>query len=60
MNKKLSLLYDAAAIVLGALALDAGLVMFTIPNNIAPGGVSGLATALAQLLPVKIGVLLKQ
>ena len=57
MNKKLSLLYDAAAIVLGALALDAGLVMFTIPNNIAPGGVSGLATALAQLLPVKIGVL---
>lgn len=34
----------------------AGLVLFTIPNDIAPGGVSGLATALAYLSPVSVGV----
>ncbi len=34
----------------------AGLVLFTIPNDIAPGGVSGLATALAYLSPISVGV----
>ena len=49
-------LLDAAAIVLGTAAVAAGLAVFTIPNDIAPGGVSGLATALAQLLQHRIGV----
>ena len=58
MNEKVrQALYDAAAIVFGSFLLDAGLVMFTIPNDIAPGGISGLATALAQILPVPIGML---
>ncbi|QNL44340.1 YitT family protein [Oscillibacter hominis] len=58
MNEKTrQAVYDTAAILGGSMLLDAGLVIFTIPNNIAPGGVSGLATALAQLLPLSIGVL---
>jgi uncharacterized membrane-anchored protein YitT (DUF2179 family) len=34
-----------------------GMVIFTIPNNLAPGGVSGLATALAHVLPINVGFL---
>ena len=35
--------------LVGTAAVAAGLAVFTIPNDIAPGGVSGLATALAEL-----------
>lgn len=31
--------------------------MFTVPNHIAPGGTSGLGTALAVFIPLSIGVL---
>ena len=36
--------------------IAAGLVLFTIPNDIAPGGVSGLATALSYFTPVSVGL----
>ncbi|MDO4572608.1 MAG: YitT family protein [Clostridia bacterium] len=49
-------LIDALAIVAGSALLAAGLVLFTIPNDIAPGGVSGLATALAHITPVRVGL----
>lgn len=48
--------FDIVAIVLGSGLVAAGLVLFTIPNNIAPGGVSGLATALAHITPLSVGV----
>ena len=48
--------FDIVAIVLGSALVAAGLVLFTIPNNIAPGGVSGLATALAHITPLSVGV----
>ena len=47
---------DLAAVVTGSALVAAGLVLFTIPNDIAPGGVSGLATALASILPLSVGV----
>ena len=49
-------LLDAAAILLGTAAVAAGLAVFTIPNDIAPGGISGLATALADVFRGRIGV----
>ena len=49
-------LIDILAIVFGSALVAAGLVLFTIPNNIAPGGVSGLATALAHITPLSVGV----
>ena len=56
MNEKLNhALTDAFAIVLGSAAVAAGLVIFTIPNDIAPGGVTGLATALQSITPVTVG-----
>jgi uncharacterized membrane-anchored protein YitT (DUF2179 family) len=48
--------FDIVAIVFGSALVAAGLVLFTIPNNIAPGGVSGLATALAYVSPVTVGI----
>lgn len=47
---------DAVTVVIGAALVAAGLVMFTVPNNIAPGGVSGLATVLAHITPIGVGV----
>ncbi len=47
---------DILAFVLGSALVAAGLVLFTIPNDIAPGGVSGLATALAYISPVSVGI----
>lgn len=48
----LDLLYSVAGSALVALAV----AVFTVPNDIAPGGVSGLATALAYLTPISVGV----
>ena len=41
-------LIDVPVLLGGAGLVAFGLVMFTIPNDIAPGGVSGLATALCH------------
>jgi uncharacterized membrane-anchored protein YitT (DUF2179 family) len=48
--------FDILAMIFGSALVAAGLVLFTIPNNIAPGGVSGLATALAYITPVTVGI----
>ena len=48
---------DICYIFLGSGATAAGLVIFTIPNDIAPGGLSGLATALAYLTHLPVGAL---
>lgn len=48
----LDLLFALAGSGLVALAI----AVFTVPNDIAPGGVSGLATALAYLSPISVGV----
>lgn len=47
---------DVLAMLFGSALVAAGLVLFTIPNNIAPGGVSGLATALAHITPMRVGL----
>ena len=47
---------DIFLLVAGSALVAAGLVLFTIPNDIAPGGVSGLATALAFVSPVSVGI----
>ena len=54
--KHIRLLLDVIATVLGSFIVAAALVVFTIPNNIAPGGVSGLATALAHITPIPVSL----
>lgn len=56
MERK-TLLRDVALLIAGPLILALALVIFTIPNDIAPGGVSGLATALSAVLPIPVGML---
>ena len=50
-------LRDGVLLVLGSAVLALGLVVFTIPNNIAPGGVSGLSTALTEIIPLGVGLM---
>lgn len=40
--------------VLGSALVALSVSMFTVPNDIAPGGVSGLATALAHITPIRV------
>ncbi len=49
-------MWDAVSIIFGCMIMAFGMVMFTIPNNIAPGGLSGLATALSYLISETLGV----
>ncbi len=48
---------DLLAIVVGCFLLACGLDVFVIPNSISPGGVSGLAAAISELIPVSVGTL---
>lgn len=50
-----SIAVDAVAVVVGCALIALGLTLFTIPNDIAPGGVSGLATALAHVTSLSVG-----
>ena len=47
---------DLVFTVFGTALVGFALAMFTIPNDIAPGGVSGLATALAFVTPIRVSV----
>ena len=47
---------DLLFTVFGTALVGFALAMFTIPNDIAPGGVSGLATALAYITPIRVSV----
>ena len=49
---KKGLLLDALSIVVGCGLMAIGLDFFVIPNDISPGGVSGLSAALCELIPV--------
>ena len=54
INKKevaADLLYD----VVGCLIYAVGINLFTAPNHIAPGGLSGLATVIHSFVPIPIG-----
>ena len=50
------ILKDLLFVVIGSALVAASLSMFTVPNDIAPGGVSGLATALAHITPIRVSV----
>ena len=51
------LIRDYAMIVLGTLIAGYSFTAFFLPYDIAPGGVTGVSTILAQALPLTVGVL---
>lgn len=56
-KKKKLTFRDVALTLLGSFILALGIYLFTEPNQIAPGGVSGLATVINYLTGAPIGVL---
>ena len=59
-NNRLSakqVIYDLIFCIIGSALVGMALSVFTVPNNIAPGGVSGLATALAYVTGIHVSVL---
>ena len=48
-------IYDYAVIIIGAVIYAVSVVMFTAPNNIAPGGVTAIGTMLNFLFGTPIG-----
>ena len=47
---------DLLVSVIGSALVGISLSVFTVPNDIAPGGVSGLATALAFITPIRVSI----
>lgn len=54
--RKTDLFIDLLFTVIGSALVGSALAVFTIPNDIAPGGVSGLSTALAHISPVRVSI----
>lgn len=54
---KKAIFKDAIVIILGTAAAAVAFDVFVYPNNFSPGGVSGLADALSNLLPLSVGQL---
>ena len=49
------LAFDVGADIIGSVIYAIGISMFTEPNDIAPGGVTGLATVLHSITDIQIG-----
>lgn len=56
-NRTKTMLMDAVCILVGCALIALGLSVFTIPNRIAPGGISGVATAISHLFHIRVGTL---
>jgi uncharacterized membrane-anchored protein YitT (DUF2179 family) len=52
-----NIIMDIIYILLASFILTCALLIFTIPNNLVPGGVSGLSTVAAHLVPYKVGTI---
>ena len=50
------LVLDILFSIAGSAVVGFALAIFTVPNDIAPGGFSGLATALAAIMPLSVGI----
>jgi len=51
-----TLFIDILFMAVGCAMLGLSLALFTVPNHIAPGGVSGLSTALAYISPLRVSL----
>lgn len=59
MNQKVrDIVLDIIVMVVGAVLMSISMAMFTVPNNMVPGGITGLSIALASILPFKVGHLI--
>ena len=57
LTHKGSIVRKIFVILISCAVMGLGMNLFTVPNNLAPGGIAGLATALAQIIPLSIGTI---
>ncbi len=58
MKTKGKLFAQLLTISFGCIVYAAGLILFLNPNDLAPGGVSGISIMLSRFLPVEVGTLI--
>lgn len=58
MKTKGKLFLQLVTISLGCVAYASGLILFLNPNDLAPGGVSGVSIMLNRFIPVEVGTLI--
>lgn len=58
MSKAGSLCFDYLVITAGAVLYGLSVAMFTSPNNVAPGGLTGVATMLNYMFSLPIGIMI--
>ena len=56
-NRTVEIIKNISTDIFGSLIFALGVNMFTTPNNIAPGGVTGLATVLHSISEIQVGTL---
>lgn len=56
-NQGIALIKKYMVITIAALLFGAGISLFIDPNNLAPGGVSGLSVILSRIFPLETGTL---
>jgi len=57
MSKGVSFMKKYALVTVGAILFGIGIGLFIDPNNLAPGGISGLSIILSRVIPVETGTL---
>lgn len=57
MKKNRGILHDSVSILFGTALTAAAFDMFVLPNKFSPGGVSGLAEVISELIPLSVGVI---
>ena len=57
MEKQINFFKKYAVITVGAVLFGIGIGLFIDPNNLAPGGISGLAIILNRVIPIETGTL---
>lgn len=57
MKRKFEFIKKYAVITIGAIMFGVGIGLFIDPNNLAPGGISGLAIILSRVLNIETGTL---
>ncbi|MBQ8598256.1 MAG: YitT family protein [Lachnospiraceae bacterium] len=57
MKKQMDFIKKYLIITIGAVLFGVGIGLFIDPNNLAPGGISGLAIILSRVIPIETGTL---
>ncbi len=57
MNKLLKLLQEYGIMSVGAVVYSIGIAMFLDPNNLAPGGITGVGIILGEFIPLETGTI---